>query len=111
LDQHLQEWERTPEDPSMKEYCVNDLQFAKEISAREAKGASVVMLLRWAEQESEKSISETPSDPTIGIGTEMILMKYLQRSYFDKPIYSTMRGGFVHWIYHSCMIGRPLSGK
>jgi hypothetical protein len=107
-DQGVRDWEALPEDPAMREVCSTDLKYSTEIEMLEARGATIVPLLRWAEQQSEITAKNDPSDQVMPIGTELVLMHLIQRSIFDRPIYSQIRGGFPQWIYRSCLKGKPI---
>jgi invasion protein IalB len=108
LDQLMQKWNAEPEDPAMREVCSNNLKYSTEIMQARAKGATVAMLLRWAEKEAEKTTEQVPNEPLIAVGTEMVLMRLIQRSYLDAPIYSKVPGGFPQWAYRSCLKGHSL---
>ncbi len=110
LDEQLQQWQQMPEDPGMKEVCVNDLRWSTEIANRRAHGATVIMLIRWAEQEAEVT-AKHGGDQFLPVGTERILLEYIERSYFDYDIYKKIPGGFVRWVYGSCLKGEPLYEK
>jgi hypothetical protein len=110
LDEQVQQWQQMPENPAMRDVCANDLRWSTEIANRKNHGATVVMLLRWAEQESENVAKQT-TDQLMPIGAEMILMNYIQRSFLDKEIYSKISGGFPQWAYRSCLKGKPLYGR
>lgn len=107
-DELIQEWQNMPEDLAMREVCASELRYATEIATREAHGASLAMLLRWAEQESERSAADLPSLPIYPIGTELMLTKLIQQSYVSRFIYQKIAGGFPQWAYRSCLKGHSI---
>ena len=108
LDNQLGDWNALPEDPAMQQACSNELSYGSAIADARSKGATTVMLLRRAEQESKKTATQVPTDPVLPVGTELILMKLIQHSIWDVPIYSKIPGGFPQWAYRSCLKGRSL---
>lgn len=107
-DPGFQEWLALPEDASMEQACSNELKYGNAISDARANGATLAALLRWAEQEAEKSASLAPDTPLFPIGTDLMLTKLIQASYLDTPIYKLVPGGFPQFAYRSCLKGRSV---
>jgi hypothetical protein len=101
-----EEWAAIPEDPAMRPYCENSLKYSSNIAAMKMQGASLAILLRWAEQVSEKVGTEFPADPLLPIGTDLVIIRLIQRSYLDEQIYRRIPGGFPQWVYRSCLKGK-----
>jgi hypothetical protein len=108
LETLMREWEALPEDPNMREACSNQLRYSTKIAALKSGGATLATIMRWAEQESERSGAALPSEPLLPIGTQMILIKLIREAYIDAPVYEKVAGGFPQWVYRSCLKGRPI---
>jgi hypothetical protein len=106
--QSLNDWQSLPEDPSMREVCANTLRYSTAITNQRNQGATLATLLRWAEQEAERSAADLPSEPLMPIGTMLIVTKLIQQSYLAAPIYQQIKGGFPQFAYRSCLKGKPL---
>jgi hypothetical protein len=107
-DPIIQNWEMLPEDPGMREVCSTSLRYSTAIVNLRDQGAKLAALLRWAEQEAERSAADLPSEPLFPIGTMLILTRLIQQSYLAAPIYQQIRGGFSQYAYRSCLKGRPI---
>jgi hypothetical protein len=108
LAQSLNDWQSLPEDPSMREVCANTLRYSTAITNQRNQGATLATLLRWAEQEAERSAADLPSEPLMPIGTMLIVTKLIQQSYLAAPIYQQIKGGFPQFAYRSCLKGKPI---
>jgi hypothetical protein len=109
LNEALQNWQSLPEDPGMREVCANTLRYSTSITTMRNQGASLATILRWAEQEAERSAADLPSEPLMPLGTMLIVTKLLQQSYLTAPIYQQVKGGFPQFAYRSCLKGKPLA--
>lgn len=108
LNESLQDWQALPEDPGMREVCSNTLRYSTSIANLRNQGATLAVLLRWGEQEAERSANDLPSEPLLPIGTLLIVTKLIQQSYLAAPIYQQIRGGFPQYAYRSCLKGQPI---
>jgi hypothetical protein len=108
LESALASWEAVPEDLTAREYCSNTLRYSTTITNLRNQGASLTTLLRWAEQESERSAAEMPSEELLPIGTMLSLIVLIRQSYQAPTIYQHIKGGFPQYAYRSCLKGRPL---
>jgi hypothetical protein len=108
LAQSLNDWQSLPEDPGMREVCANTLRYSTAITNMRNQGAPLGTILRWAEQEAERSAADLPSEPLMPIGTMLIVTKLIQQSYLAAPIYQQIKGGFPQFAYRSCLKGKPL---
>jgi hypothetical protein len=107
-DPAIQDWESLPENSSMREVCSTTLRYSTAIANLQNQGAGLPALLRWAEQEAERSAADLPTEPLLPIGTMLILTKLIQASYLDALVYQQIRGGFPQFAYRSCLKGRPI---
>lgn len=107
-DEALQRWEALPENPDMREVCAYALRYATAITNLRNQGAPLAALLRWAEQEAERSAADLPSEPLFPIGTMLILIKLIHYSYLGAPTYEQVGGGFPQFAYRSCLKGKPI---
>jgi len=117
LDQLIRDWEALPENLDMREVCSNELRYSTEIVNLKSHGATVITLLRWAEQESGKAAAQVQDKTLTGglsiqdaaaYGTEKNLMEMIIASNSEQPIYSKVRGGFPQWAYRSCLKDKPI---
>jgi hypothetical protein len=98
------QWQSLPEEPAMREACSNELLYGHAIDDARLRGATLASLLRWAEQEAERSASQAPPNtPLFPIGTDLMLTKLIQASYLDEPIYKLIPGGFAQFAFRSCL--------
>jgi hypothetical protein len=108
IPDYVSQWQAIPENPSMQTVCSTSLRYASALTALRNRGANLASLLRWAEQESERSAQDSPADPLLPIGTQLMLTKLIQQSYLAVPLYSQIAGGFPQWVYKSCLKGKPV---
>jgi hypothetical protein len=108
LDSSMRTWESLPENPDMRDVCSTTLRYSTAITNLRNQGAALPKLLRWAEQEAERSAADLPSEPLLPIGTMLMLTKLIQQSYFAGPIYQQVKGGFPQYAYRSCLKGKPI---
>ncbi len=108
LESALAGWEALPEDPTAREYCSNTLRYSTTITDLRNQGASLAKLLRWAEQEAERSAADIPSEELLPIGTMLSIIVLIRQSYQAPMIYQHIDGGFPQYAYRSCLKGRPL---
>jgi hypothetical protein len=106
LDQLMKEWEMLPENPDMREVCSNTLRYSAKVAALKNGGATLATILRWAEQESERTTS--PTEPLLPLGTQMVLLKLILQAYSSGQAYAKVVGGFPQWAYRSCLKGRSI---
>jgi hypothetical protein len=106
LSSQMREWESRPENPSLREMCSTSQSYATSLVNMKKQGSSVSMLLRWGEQEAERSATQLPSEPLLPVGTMMMITKQIQLLYTAAPIYNSVRGGFPQWVYRSCLKGQ-----
>jgi hypothetical protein len=107
-DPAIRNWESLPENPGMREVCSSTLRYSTAIANLRNQGSQLSGLLRWAEQEAERSAAELPSEPLLPIGTMLSLTRLIQESYLAGPIYQQIRGGFPQYAYRSCLKGKPI---
>jgi hypothetical protein len=107
-DPAIRNWESLPENPGLREVCSNTLRYSTAIANLRNQGTQLSGLLRWAEQEAERSAADLPSEPLLPIGTMLVLTKLIQAAYLDAPIYQQIRGGFSQFAYRSCLKGKPI---
>lgn len=109
-DDPISAWEMLPEDPNLRETCSGTLSYATKIAALKNSEASLAPILRWAEQESERSAAYRPSDPLFPISTQLILINLIDQAYLATSVYKKIVGGFPQWAYRSCLKGQPIDG-
>jgi len=124
-DPAIQNWESLPEDPGMREICSNTLRYSTAITNLRNQGASISGLLRWAQQQAERSAANVSRDtlasiPTASpedmrarfqIATMLILTKLIDAAYLDvldPSVYKQVKGGFPQYAYRSCLKGKPI---
>ncbi len=107
-DPAIRNWESLPENLDMREVCANTLRYSNAIANLRNQATPLSGLLRWVEQEAERSAAELPSEPLLPIGTMLVLTKLVRASYLAAPIYQQIRGGFPQFAYRSCLKGKPI---
>jgi hypothetical protein len=108
LDSAMRTWEALPENPAMREVCSTTLRYSTAIANLRNQGATLPKLLRWAEQEAERSAADLPSEPLLPIGTMLILTTLIRESYLGASVYQQIKGGFPQFAYRSCLKGKPI---
>jgi peptidoglycan hydrolase-like protein with peptidoglycan-binding domain/uncharacterized protein YecT (DUF1311 family) len=104
-NQAMEVWKALPEDPNLREVCADTLRWSTKITALKNEGATPTQMLHWAEQESERSAVD---DPVMPLGTQLMLIEFIQQALFNVPTYEQIPGGFPQFAYRSCLKNHPI---
>ncbi|WP_213285929.1 hypothetical protein [Bradyrhizobium sp. sGM-13] len=105
----IRAWDTIPEQPSLKMMCSNSLRYPTTLADLRKRNATVVAMMRWGQQEAERTAAELPSETLLPVGTQLGILTLIRRIHFDAPIYEQIPGGFPQWTYRSCLKGKPLN--
>ena len=109
LSDLLRDWEAMPEKPALKTVCDSTLRSATALADLKHRNATVIMMMRWGQQEAERIASQLSSEPLLPVGVQLSILKLIQKLESGKPIYARIQGGFPQWAYRSCLKGQPIA--
>jgi hypothetical protein len=108
LSNSLRDWDLLSENPDLKPMCAETLRRATALADLQQRNSTVVMMMRWGQQEAERVAPQLPSERLLPVGIQLSILKLIQNLEFGRPIYARIQGGFPQWAYRSCLKGKPI---